>query len=177
LLESNALPERREDLESWIRRVDQYEFCRDVKISTPSDPSVDSELQRLIRHAFQTYADGDIADGRVELETVHEIIRDDASYAYLAEFVTATLRDWGGEQNIAGRRSFVAAMSDRARTLAKDEEIARAAAILRSTIKLYQRDATVERELADCRLLLQQLQATAAAAGDQAEDGSAELLP
>ena len=48
-------------LKNWIRRVDQYEFCRDVRISTPSDPSIDSELQRLVRRAFQTYADGDIS--------------------------------------------------------------------------------------------------------------------
>ncbi|MEO1979792.1 MAG: serine/threonine-protein kinase [Fuerstiella sp.] len=175
LLDADVLPDRRADLETWIRRVDQYEFCRDIRISTPSDPSVDSELQRLIRHAFQTYADGDIADGRTELETVHEIIRDDPNYTYLAEFATATLHDWGGEQNIAGRRSFVATMRVRAETLVADSEIGRAAAILRSTIKLYQQDATVARELTDCRRLLQQLET--AAENNQGENSSAGLVP
>ena len=122
LLDGNALPERHSDIEEWIRRVDQYEFCRDIRISTPSDPSVDSELQRLIRHAFQTYADGDISGGRTELQTVHEIIHDDTRYSFLAEFVRATLNDWADEQNIAGRRDFITTMCDRANTLATQDD-------------------------------------------------------
>jgi serine/threonine protein kinase len=175
LLQANALPERRPDIEAWIRRVDQYEFCRDISISTPSDPSVDSELQRLIRHAFQTYADGDISGGRTELETVHEIIHDAPRYSFLAEFVTSTLNDWDDEQNIAGRRDFVTTMCDRARTLATEEDIARAAAILRSTIRLYQRDATVEHELTECRRLLEQLESLAE--DNRAENDSTQSLP
>ena len=175
LLDGNALPERHSDIEEWIRRVDQYEFCRDIRISTPSDPSVDSELQRLIRHAFQTYADGDISGGRTELQTVHEIIHDDTRYSFLAEFVRATLNDWADEQNIAGRRDFITTMCDRANTLATQDDIARAAAILRSTIRLYRQDATVERELAECIRLLQQLET--AAEDNQGENSSAELVP
>lgn len=175
LLQANALPERHSDIEEWIRRVDQYEFCRDISISAPSDPSVDSELQRLIRHAFQTYADGDISGGRKELETVNQIIHDVPRYSILAEFATATLDDWADEQNIAGRRDFVTSMRDRAKTLAEEEELSRAAAILRSTIRLYQRDATVEDELTECRRLLEQLQP--AAEDNPAENDSAETLP
>ncbi|MCP4510324.1 MAG: hypothetical protein GY826_28455, partial [Fuerstiella sp.] len=149
--------------------------CQNINISPPSDPSVDSELQRLVRHAFQTYDSGNIAEGRTELATVYEIIRDDTQYAYLAEFVTATLHDWSAEQNTAGRRSFVATMRSRAKTLARDNDIARAATILRSTIKLYQQDATVARELTDCRRQLQQLES--AAMDIQSENSSGEQVP
>ncbi len=175
MLEADTLPDRRADLETWIRQVDQYEFCRNINISTPSDPSVDSEIQRLVHHAFQTYDSGDISEGRTELETIHEIIRDDPMYAYLAEFVAATLHDWSGAQNVAGRRSFVATMRDRARAVARDNDIARAAVILRSTIKLYQHDATVQRELTDCRRQLQQLES--AATDNRAEDSSDKPVP
>ena len=155
--------------------MDQYEFCRDVRISTPSDPSIDSELQRLIRRAFQTYADGDISNGRTELETVHEIIHDDPRYTFLADFTAATLNDWGNEQNIAGRRELVTAMRDRAKSLAAENKTIRAAAVLRSTIHLYQKDTTVERELADCSRLLDQLET--AAINKQSEVESTEPVP
>jgi serine/threonine protein kinase len=175
LLESDAFPKRRTEIKHWIRRVDQYEFCRDVRISTPSDPSIDSELQRLIRRAFQTYADGDISNGRTELETVHEIIHDDPRYTFLANFTAATLNDWGNEQNIAGRRELVTAMRDRAKRLAAEKKTIRAAAVLRSTIHLYQKDTTVERELADCSRLLDQLET--AAINKQSEVESTEPVP
>ena len=157
-LEADTLPNRRAELAAWIRQVDQYEFCQDIRNSTPSDPSVDSELHRVIRHAFQLFADGDISGGRTELEAVEEIIRDNPEYSFLAEFVTATLKDWGDEQNIAGRRDFVRTTCERATTLAAQHNSVRAASILRSTIELYKQDPTVEQELAECNRLLTRLE-------------------
>ncbi|MEZ6124706.1 MAG: serine/threonine-protein kinase [Planctomycetaceae bacterium] len=154
LLESDTLPDERSQLELWASQVDQFEFCRGLKSSAPTDGSVQSELQRLIRRAFTQYGQGDVVQAREQLEAVFTIISGDSRYEYLANFVQWTLTDWAGAQNEQARSLLLSELLERAEADGKVPG-AQVVSTLRSALKLYADDPVVSGELARIRQLLE----------------------
>jgi hypothetical protein len=160
LIDENAFPDRNADLKYLVEQANQHEFCRRLKISTPSDGSSQSEVERLIRRGFDSYAAGDVAEAQGQLEAVLKIIEDDRQYACLIAFLTNTLSEWHSDRDVMARRQFVESVWDEANrysTLPDGRE--QAVRMLQAAIRLYQNDAAVEAPLTKCRELLQQLSA------------------
>ena len=154
LLKEGALPEQREQIQQLILQVDQYEFSRGLKASAPSDASLQSELQRLIRRAFDRYTEGDIIPATQQLQAVQTIIQGDAEYRYLDQFIATTLEDWSKNRNEQARRSLIENLLQQARSDLTAENPQRAAAVLNSAMLLYQDDAAVRNEIHQVRELL-----------------------
>ncbi len=157
LLKEDVLsPEQQQQLTLWTQQVDQYEFCRGLKVSAPSEASQQSEVQRLIRRAFDRYASGDSVAACREMKAVSSIIKGQAKYAYLDEFVVTTLSNWSGTSNEQVRRTWVSSLLQKAHTLAEAQP-AEAIALIESTLLLYQDDLAVSDEVQQLKALLQQL--------------------
>ena len=155
LLASEAFPEQREEIQQLIERADQYEFCRRLKMAAPSDGSLESELERLIARGFDLYAQGDVGKARVTLESVRSLIQGNPRFLYLSEFLTSTLRDWDTKRDVAGRvRLIEAVLGDARSLLTRKSDAQEARDMLESTIRLYESDLAVEKQIAACRQLL-----------------------
>ena len=156
--ENESLPDKQFKIEFWLRQVNQYEFCRRLKVSAPSDSSRDSEIQRLVRGTFDKYSGGEIATAIQQLEAVGNIIQDDPDYSFMNEFIQATLTDWMSQQNVAGRKQLLIGIANQAEkqiNSASDIELARAS--LQAALTLYGQDASVSEELERCKKLLKDL--------------------
>lgn len=158
ILEQDALPEKTDQIQSWLRQVNQYEFCRRLKVAAPSDSTRDSELQRLIRVAFERYSEGEIAVAIEQLHAIQQVVGNDPDYAYLSEFFAATLTDWSSEQNVAGRQQLLNGIADDAsKQLSAGLAGESIKATLAAALTLYADDASVAPEVARCRSLLNEI--------------------
>lgn len=161
IVEQDSLPEKREQIDVWLRQVIQYEFCRRLKVSAPSDSSRDSEIQRLVRGTFDKYAHGEISVAIQQLEAVKQVISDESEFAYLSQFLVATLQDWSSQQNVAGRQQLLSGIADRADEMIEerdDVELIRDS--LEAALTLYGDDASVSAEVDRCRQILNSLPAS-----------------
>ena len=156
LRDNETFPDEQADIENLIRRANQYEFCRDLKINNPSGGTAQSELQRLVVLAFDDYGSGDVTGASVRLKTVLGLMSKDDTF--LRDFLTSTLNDWNKEVSATGRKSLLhqivqdgtAALNDIGDT---DDAVRR----LTFALKEYGEDATVTAEVDQCRELLKQL--------------------
>lgn len=156
LTEDVLSPQQHQQLKLWVQQADQYEFCRGLKVSDPSEASQQSEVQRLIRRALDRYASGDAVTAGRELEAVLAITKGQTQYAYLNEFVKTTLSNWSGTSNEQVRRSLVSGLFDEAQALAEDQP-ENAIVLIKSTLLLYKDDITVGDEVRQLQQLLQEL--------------------
>lgn len=156
LLEEDALPDKREQMELWVRQVDQYEFCRGLKETDPTEMSEQTEVQRLVRRAFDRYAMGDTAAARLQLEAVQSVLQHRPQYQYLNDFVTNALSDWAGTNNEEVRRSLVRGIVEKARSVSESNQ-RQARSLLDSTLLLYENDPDVVDELQEAKSLLETL--------------------
>lgn len=158
IIEQHALPDKHEQIDAWLRQVSQYEFCRRLKVADASDSSVDSEVQRLVRGAFDLYAKGKIALGIQQLRAIQQIISSDRTYSYLKQFLDDTLLDWSSQKNVAGRQQLLNGIADRAREMIdRSADVGDVRASLEAALMLYGDDASVGPELDRCRKLLDSL--------------------
>ncbi|MEQ9410736.1 MAG: serine/threonine-protein kinase [Fuerstiella sp.] len=155
LLEAGALPEQRGEIEQLIHMADQYEFCRGLQFNAPADGSSQAELKRLIAGAFDTYASGDIAGARRQLESVLNLLTD--KDVYLKTFLTETLSRWNQDQSIVGRAALLQRVLDDSRRDADDGTTDRAVERLKAALQLYETDGVVSENVRECRELLDQL--------------------
>ncbi len=94
LLDSNALPEHQDEIEFMIHQANQYDFCRSLVQTTPIDGSRDVEIQRLIRRAFDRFAQGEVTQARRDLQSIGLIIDNSRHDQYLGQFIEETLTRW-----------------------------------------------------------------------------------
>jgi hypothetical protein len=151
-----------------IGQVDQFEFCRSLRVSAASDNSAQSELQRLIRRAFEKYSSGSPLEAILQLESVEAIVREDPEYRFLRQFLVETLQQWSSEQTIAGRRSLLENLLKTAETQILEHRTTTAAESLKGALLLYNGDNSVATELAACQRLLDEIKN----AGESAASGS-----
>ena len=154
LQNSKALPDQADKMATMIRRVNEYEFCRTLERTTLGNGSRDSEIQRLVRRAFDRFAQGHVTQARAELKSVGIVLARSCPDGYLAEFINATLTKWEGDTSIKGRRQLLTSILNEARR-AEPNSAAAAAELLQSTLMLYQEDAAVAGEIDECRRLLE----------------------
>lgn len=160
LKDADELPERSEDIEFMIQLADQYQFCRSLQQTTPIDGSRDSEIERLIRQAFERFAKGDVAQAREQLESVGVLVGNSRQDRYLREFIEETLEQWEGDTSIRGRHQLLATALNEARGYLNDPKLKDTAErILESAVQLYGSDQAVEAEIQQCRELLAQIRA------------------
>ena len=156
LVESSEEAAYDQEVRDWIHKADQYEFARGLRKRSFSDGSTQSEVQRLISQAFQTWNDGDVGAARARLLDVERLLTD--RDAYLRSFIRQTLDEWREDPRIAGRKEMLREILREARSSQQDEqEIDRTAERLRSLINIYGEDQTVAIEVQKCRELLTQL--------------------
>lgn len=149
------------ELNRMVSQVDQYEFCRSLKVGSPSDGTERSEVQRLIKRAFEHFASGETVVAQSELNAVRAVIAERGDSPYLQEFLNETARNWNSEQNLRGARAVLTAAMKTAR--AKPQTVAgltEAVVLLESVLFLYRSEAGHIPELESCRLLLVDVQET-----------------
>ena len=156
LVESSEAAADDEQIRDWIREADQYEFARGLRKRSFSDGSTQSEVQRLISQAFETWNKGDVGAARERLLDVERLLTDQD--AYLRSFIRQTLDEWREDPRIAGRKEMLREILREARSSQRDgQEIQQAAERLRSLIRIYGADQAVAMEVRKCRELLTQL--------------------
>ena len=149
------LAEQQPQIELWMAQADQYEFCRGLKIASPTDSSADSEIQRLVAQATDAYVTGRVAEATSQLNAVKMIISGDPQYAYLNTFIDRTLEEWGGQQDDAPPRLLLQNLIRQAtQLLQQDPDSKRARDMLQAGIQLYADEASVANEVDACRQLL-----------------------
>ena len=160
LLKADALPDRTDEMEQMIHRANQYDFCRTLERTTPIDGSRDAEIQRLIRHAFDRFAHGDVDQARAELQSVANMVANSRHDTYLGEFIESTLTHWAGDTSIQGRHQLLASVLKETQGYRSDPQLAME--LLQSALTLYGDDPTVEEEIGQCRDLLEVIRTQAA---------------
>ncbi len=159
LLTEDSMQDNFAEIRELIGQVNQYEFTRTLKISSASDGSELSELQRQIRKAFDVYANGDPVAAVAQLQAVLTMIREDRSFRFLTKFLQDTSDQWSTDQNVGGRRAVIARSLDDARRAIDQQNPDRAREILLALIQLYGEDMAVEESVQECRTLLKSLAA------------------
>ncbi len=160
LLENDALPERRPDIEYLVEQVDQYEFSRSLKAASPTDSTADGELQRLIRRAFEEHAAGNAAVAQHQLAALIALTTNVHRQKFLNGFLKQTLEEWQRGPGTEGRERLLHDVLQEARQSAGDTgALHRSRDALKAVISLYTDQPGVEAQLQQCRELLQQIEA------------------
>ena len=155
----NAFPEQQEEINSLIGQADQYEFCRRLKVNSPTDGSSESEVQRLVWRATESYSEGSVTVAKERLQAVQNLIADDPKYAHLNQFLMTTLQDWGKAEQVAAAKGLLNSVTTRAQRLMDSEDYATARSVLKSAILLYSDESSVAVEVAECQKLLESMPA------------------
>lgn len=160
LLDSKRLPEYEAKLQTLIRRVDQYEFCRSLRSPSSSSDSARTEIERQIRRAFDVCASGDPARARTMLDDLIAILHSDPEYEYLYHFLTETRSEWASVASTAGRREFLSRIIARASEPLRNgnlTELAHRRQRIEAAIHLYGDDESITDSVAELRRLLDNL--------------------
>jgi serine/threonine protein kinase len=158
LLTVTELSEYREEIREMIAQVDQYEFSRSLRVTVSSGPTAQSEIQRLVRRAFETYSTGNPAEAIQNLESIMSMIQGDRQYRYLRQFLLETLQQWSSEQTMVGRRRLLETVLNSARNEAREQRFHSAEDALQAAIAVYGTDESVAAEVNACREMLKELE-------------------
>ncbi|MEZ6063966.1 MAG: serine/threonine-protein kinase [Planctomycetaceae bacterium] len=160
LLESDALPDRNADIRHYIRQVDQYDFSRSLKSTTPADGTADGEIERLIARAFQEQSAGNSVQAQQQVEALVLLTNDDASRTFLNAFLKQTLQEWKSGPGLTGRSALVQDVLREARQSAGNvAAMQRSRDTLKAVISLYTSQPELSEELNQCREVLGQIEA------------------
>lgn len=160
LLEVNALPESKEEIEALIQKANQFDFCRSLRADPESSKDEASELQRLTRQTFEMFSNGDAVAAREQLQAVRELAAQDPRNAYLSQFLAETQDKWDKEPLTIGRKALLGRILTQAEALAKAGDqagIDEAIRILTAARNLYSNDRGVEDQLLQVDKLMEQL--------------------
>jgi serine/threonine protein kinase len=166
LLDDDLLPEEDARIRAMIRQIDQYEFCRSLKTQQSSDGTVRSELERLMRRAFNTYTDGDPVSARTQLQDLIAMLSDDPEFSYFHQFLVDTESEWTSVESITSRRQVLQRVIDMESApldISESDRISARRNRLNATLRLYGDDAALLDLLEQIQQLLSQLPATAEA--------------
>jgi eukaryotic-like serine/threonine-protein kinase len=162
LLDEDLLEEHHPEIREMIRQIDQYEFCRSLKTTLSSDGTARSEIERLMRRAFDTYSSGDPVKAELQLQDVIAMLKSDPEFQFFHRFLTDTQAEWTSIESTAGRREVVSriillestpiAADDRSAIRERRER-------LEATLRLYGDDESLTDLLDDVRQILDTLPA------------------
>lgn len=148
------------EVKTLIEQADQYEFCRGLKADPESSKDQNTEIQRLIRAAFDHYSEGDSVLAREQLESIIAILNQNAAKSYLVTFLSETKSQWEKEPLTTGRTALLGNLVKQAvasMETGTNSDAVRAS--LQGAVLLYGSDRTVEAEIARVKELLLQLPA------------------
>lgn len=158
ILDAHSLPAAEDEIRKLIDQADQYEFCRSLQADPEGSQDTASELQRLIRRAFQIFSEGDPVTAKEQLEAVRDIASQDAGNEYLSGFLLDTLEQWESDPLTTGRRELLDQLMERIKTQRdEDRNLPAARSLLESALRLYARDRAVAEQVAEMEEILKQL--------------------
>ena len=163
LLDTNALPNSKEEIDALILKANQFDFCRSLRADPESSKDEASELQRLIRRTFETFSNGDPVAAREQLQAVRELAAQDSRNEYLSQFLVETQQKWDKEPLTVGRKALLERILIEAEAIAKSGDPAsvdRAVKTLTAARQIYSSDRAVTEESGRIDVLLKQLQPT-----------------
>jgi serine/threonine-protein kinase len=163
LLDTNALPNSKEEIDALILKANQFDFCRSLRADPESSKDEASELQRLIRRTFETFSNGDPVAAREQLQAVRELAAQDSRNEYLSQFLVETQQKWDKEPLTVGRKALLERILIEAEAMAKSGDPAsvdRAVKTLTAARQIYSNDRAVTEESGRIDVLLKQLQPT-----------------
>jgi hypothetical protein len=161
LLDTNALPNSKEEIDTLILKANQFDFCRSLRADPESSKDEASELQRLIRRTFETFSNGDPVAAREQLQAVRELAAHDSRNEYLSQFLVETQQKWDKEPLTGGRKALLERILIEAEAMAKSGDPAsvdRAVKTLTAARQIYSNDRAVTEESGRIDVLLKQLQ-------------------
>lgn len=160
LLEAGSVPEADAEVRQLIETVNQYDFCRSLKLNPESSYDSATELQRLIRRAFDAYEQGDPVNAREQIQAVLNIIGRDPSNSYLRTFLESTAKQWDQQPLTTGRTVLLQTLIRNAEAQLQTNRVnSDTAQSLRSALQLYVDDRSVTTELNQIRELLTRVEA------------------
>lgn len=158
LLEAKALPESEDEIRLLIAQVEQYDFCRALRADPDSSKDAATELQRLIRRAFDTFSNGDPVAAKEQLEAVRDISSSDFRNCYLNRFLSETLEKWEKDPLTTGRIQLLEAVLDEARIqIEEGKDLPAVRRSLEAALRLYSGDRAVAKQVGQLNDLLKQL--------------------
>jgi serine/threonine protein kinase len=160
LADSNAVPHAKDEIDALILKANQFDFCRSLRADPESSDDESSELQRLIRRAFDMFSSGDAVAAREQLQAVRELAAQDRRNEYLSRFLNETQEKWDKEPLTVGRKTLLGRILTEAEALTKSgDRSAVESAVKRLTAaqQLYANDRAVDEELKQIETLLKQL--------------------
>ncbi len=158
LLDSKAIPGVEEELQQMILKANQYDFCRSLRADPESSQDTATELQRLIRRAFEKYSSGDVVAAREELQALRDIAARDPRNVYLNQYLSDTLKKWDDEPLMTGRVELLTNLLAESRELMNDSNNRDGVRqSLNAAVRLYGDDRTVVDLIAEIQALLSQL--------------------
>jgi serine/threonine protein kinase len=160
LLEAGTVPEAEVEVRQMIETVNQYDFCRSLKSNPESSYDTATELQRLIRRAFEEYDQGDPVSAREQIQALLNVIGRDPSNSYLRMFLESTAKQWDEQPLTTGRTVLLQTMIRDVEALLQTNRVtSETATSLRSALQLYGDDRSVTTELDQIRKLLSRVEA------------------
>lgn len=155
LLDNNELPDSQSEIQDLIQRVNEYEFCRTLRLEPVRKGDSTDEVERLIRKAVTKYGEGDVATAREQLESVRQLLKASRRQSFFLQFIDETLDRWAVPEAESSRaqllKATIAAVTERKASGAKQNELL---SILESAEQLYEDDRTVAAELQELRSVI-----------------------
>lgn len=155
LLDNNELPDSQSEIQDLIQRVNEYEFCRTLRLEPARKGDSTDEVERLIRKAVAKYGEGDVAAAREQLESVQQLLKVSRPQSFFLQYIDETLERWAVPEAESSRAQLLNAtivkVTERKASGAKQEELL---SILESAEQLYEDDRTVAAELQELRSLI-----------------------
>ena len=158
LLSEDLFPDRKAQMDQWIGQANQYEFCSRLKVNSPTDGSAESEIQRLVQKATNSYMEGNVTIACERIEAVKSVIEGDPAYEHLNSFLTESLAEWKQEEQVAAPKQLLSLIVTKAKQQIQGDRGAESArSILEAGILLYGQEPSVATQVAECRELLNSL--------------------
>ena len=157
LLDNASLKEHHEEIRHLMAQVDQYEFCRSLNLTSSSNGSAQSELQRIIRRAFETRASGNPVEAEKQVLAILAMMSTDDDNEFIKAFLRKSLAQWQSAEDIAGRTQLIEFAVIRANQAFTAHQPQNARETLQGVLDLYGEDETVAKSIAQCRELLAKL--------------------
>ncbi len=147
------------DVQAMISQADDYEFSRSLKVDPQSSKDEGTEIQRLIRSAFESYETGNSPAAREQLDAIIAIVKQTSGSEFLVQFLTETKSQWEKEPLTTGRTALLnSVISDAKTAMEKSLDPQPIRRMLEAAIVLYGTDRAVESEIATIRELLKTLE-------------------
>ena len=158
LLDSNALPASKQEIEAMISQADQYDFCDSLPADPKGSRDESSELQRLIRKAFDDFSQGDPVAAREQLEAIRDIAARDIRNVYLTRFLNETIAKWEKDPLTTGRVQLLTRLLEQVKTeIADGTTFEQTRTCIESAVNLYSGDRAVSDQVNQLKELLNQI--------------------